>query len=634
MMRTVEMQKLRIFALRRVLPGLIASLHRIGLLEINREDFKGFEGGRPLEFYNVVSEQLVRLRAINAMLEKTSSIRKKYEPKMLEVKEALRLSKEIGIEEKLKALNSEAGVKETEANRLRNQLVVIKKLIPFIGIDFSKLETKTVSFRMGEIAPEKLSVLKEILDRELPVYNLAQPSGSKTTLILFQKTEKNVDQMLSSGGFTALEVPPGTTTPIQAKKMSESALSATESRLNEVRTELNNISKSNIGMVKDLIYSLEIEADRAEIASRFGFSRSIAVFEGWIKKKDVPAISEIVAKFSNDAMLSEIVFSHEEMPPTVLGNPKVASPFEWVTKNYSLPNYYELDPSILYMIFIPLLLGMIVGDFIYGIFAFGIAYWLAKKFQKSETMGAVTKMWLYTGFTSMFFGIVFDEWIGFHHAELFELLHEWGLPLFGPEGGFYHGLSRLNQLPLLLGITIIVGLVHLGIGFILGAINEWGHSKKHAVAKIAWIGVEIGGTLAVAAMVLSLIPAAYGTVGLVVLGISVVALFITEGMIGVLEVPGLMGNVLSYARIAVIGVVGVVIAEIINEFFAPRPSMGFYLIIAIPLFILFHLVNTFIAIFEALIQGGRLNVIEFRMKFLKGGGREFSPFALRSEVKQ
>ena len=633
-MRTVEMQKVRIFALRRVLPGLIASLHRSGLLEINQEDFKGFEGGRPLEFYNVVSEQLVRLRAINAMLEKTISIRKKTEPKMLEVNEALRLSKEIGIEEKLKALNSEAGVRETEANRLRNQLTVVGKMLPFTGIDFSKLETRTVSFRIGEIAPEKLTFLKEILDRELSIYNLAQPSGSKTALVLFQKTEKNVDQMLASGGFTPLEVPAGTTTPIQTKKNLESALSAAESRMGEIRAELSSITDSNIEKVKDLIYSLEIEADRAEIASRFGFSRSVAVFEGWIKKKDVPAISEIVAKFGNDAMLSDISFGHEEMPPTVLRNPKPAAPFEWVTKNYSLPNYYELDPSILYMIFIPLLLGMIVGDFIYGIFAFGIALWLAKKFQKSETMSAVTKMWLYTGFTSMFFGIVFDEWCGFHHAELFELLHEWGLPLIGPEGGLYHGLSRLNQLPLLLGITILVGIVHLGIGFVLGAINEWGHSKKHAAAKIAWIGVEIGGTLAVAAMVLNLLPAAYGTVGLVILGISVVALFITEGIIGVLEVPGLMGNVLSYARIAVIGVVGVVIAEIINEFFAPKPSMGFYLIIAVPLFILFHLANTFIAIFEALIQGGRLNVIEFRMKFLKGGGRGFSPFVLRSEVKQ
>jgi vacuolar-type H+-ATPase subunit I/STV1 len=33
--------------------------------------------------------------------------------------------------------------------------------------------------------------------------------------------------------------------------------------------------------------------------------------------------------------------------------------------------------------------------------------------------------------------------------------------------------------------------------------------------------------------------------------------------------------------------------------------------------------------FESLVQGGRLNIVEFRSKFLHGGGEAFTPFALK-----
>jgi V/A-type H+-transporting ATPase subunit I len=634
MMKAAEMRKVRIFALRSALPELIAALHKAGLVEIKKGEFQGMEDGRPLEFFSVVSEQLVRMRAMNAMLEKNAASKDASKREMIPTDEAVRIARELRIEEKLKALVSEAGAKESEMSRLRSQMVTIDKILPFTGVDFSRLETRTVAYRVGDIAPEKLHMLKPVLDKELGVYNVSQPVGSKTALVLYQKTGKSVDQVLAGGGFAPIEIPPGTTTPAQSRRALEKAYSEAESRLKEIRAELADMAKEYLPRVRDLIYSLGIEADRAEIASRFGFSKSMSVFEGWVMAKDVPTLSGVVAAFGDKASMSDVGFGHEEDPPVVLQNPKPAGPFEWVTKNYSLPNYYELDPSILYMIFIPILLGMIVGDFVYGVIAIFIALWLQRKFATSQTMQAVTKIWFYTGFTSMFFGLIFDEWCGFHNKELFALLHEWGLPQIGPAEGFYTGLSRLNQLPLLLGITIIVGLVHLGIGFMLGAINEWHHSKKHAAAKIAWIGVEVGGTFAIASLVLNLMPSVYGMVGLGIFLVSTIALALTEGVIGVIEIPGLMGNVLSYMRIAVIGVVGVVIAEIINEFFAPKPSMGIFVIVAIPIFIAFHLANSFIAIFEALIQGGRLNVIEFRMKFLKGGGKEFVPFALRSEAKQ
>jgi V/A-type H+-transporting ATPase subunit I len=184
----------------------------------------------------------------------------------------------------------------------------------------------------------------------------------------------------------------------------------------------------------------------------------------------------------------------------------------------------------------------------------------------------------------------------------------------------------------LVGLTAFVGMIHLAFGFAIGAINEWKHNKKHAMAKIAWIGVEIG-------MLLTLLPAiglvampALMYAGLAVLVISVIALAITEGILGIIELPGLLGNILSYTRIAAIGIVGIVIAEILlNQFVIPLPEHGIFALLLLPLFLLLHVVNAFIAMFESLVQGGRLNIVEFRSKFLHGGGEIFVPFSVKKE---
>jgi V/A-type H+-transporting ATPase subunit I len=626
MFRAAEMRKVRVFALRTALPELIAALHNEGIVEITRGGFTGLDEGRPLEFFSVVSEQLVRMRAINAILVKYASKKHDGTGKLLGAEAAVGQARSIGIEDKLKGLVAEMAAKDSEMARLRAQMAVVDRLLPFSGIDFSRLETRTLAYSVGDVKAEKLASLKGVLERDLADYNLVQPAGSRTALLLYKKGGSNPVQALSAAGFEPIEIPAGTTTPAQTRAALEKAYSDAQARVKEAGAELASISDANLGKVHGIIRSLEVEADRAEVTSGFGFSRSMAVFEGWVLKSHEQKLAQVVAKFGDKATMSEVKFGHDEQPPVVLANPALAGPFEFITKSYSMPNYYELDPTIFYAIGLMVIMGMIIGDVVYGIATVLFSMWLIKKFQKSYVMSNVSKIWLYGGFSAMAFGLLFDEWAGFHQNELFELLRSWGLP--APESALWEGFNRMENIQLLVALTAGIGLVHLFLAFLIGAYSEWGHNKKHAAAKIAWIGVEVGGVLALGAMAFGLLPALYGTVGLALVGISVLALAVTEGITGLLELPGLVGNILSYARIAAIGVAGVALAELINQYFAPNPAMGLFIIVAIPLFLALHFANMVLAIFEALIQGGRLNIIEFRYKFLHGGGREFAPFSL------
>jgi V/A-type H+-transporting ATPase subunit I len=124
----------------------------------------------------------------------------------------------------------------------------------------------------------------------------------------------------------------------------------------------------------------------------------------------------------------------------------------------------------------------------------------------------------------------------------------------------------------------------------------------------------------------------------VVLALSIVGLVMTEGVIAAVEIPSLLGNVMSYLRIAAVGVGGVIIAEAINELLMPRldfspAGIAVFIIMAV-LYLAMHLAACMLVMFEALVHGARLNVVEFFGKFYKGGGVRFAPFSVRRNYTQ
>ena len=90
---------------------------------------------------------------------------------------------------------------------------------------------------------------------------------------------------------------------------------------------------------------------------------------------------------------------------------------------------------------------------------------------------------------------------------------------------------------------------------------------------------------------------------------------------GPLELLGTIGNVLSYLRIAAIGLASVYLARVANELGAAAPIWLGILIAA-----LFHALNLALGTFSPTIQALRLHYVEFFSKFYDEGGDEFRPF--------
>src|SRR5690606_20980931 len=111
-----------------------------------------------------------------------------------------------------------------------------------------------------------------------------------------------------------------------------------------------------------------------------------------------------------------------------------------------------------------------------------------------------------------------------------------------------------------------------------------------------------------------LTPAIAGViVGVVVLGSSLGWLGLIMGPI---EFIGLIGNVLSYLRIAAIGLASVYLAKVANDV----AGMAGSIIVGILIAVLVHALNVALAAFSPTIHSLRLHYVEFFRKFYESGG--------------
>ena len=115
-------------------------------------------------------------------------------------------------------------------------------------------------------------------------------------------------------------------------------------------------------------------------------------------------------------------------------------------------------------------------------------------------------------------------------------------------------------------------------------------------------------------------PAIVGMIiGIVLLGASLGWLGI---LMGPIEFISLIGNILSYLRIAAIGLASVYLAKVAND----MAGMVGNLIVGVIVAVLIHALNLVMGAFSPTIHSLRLHYVEFFRKFYESGGRPYQPF--------
>jgi V/A-type H+-transporting ATPase subunit I len=277
----------------------------------------------------------------------------------------------------------------------------------------------------------------------------------------------------------------------------------------------------------------------------------------------------------------------------------------------SWPSRDGLDPTGLMALALPILFGVMVGDVVYGALLIAVAWGLRWRRPRASLVGQVARVLALGGGWTIVFGVLYGEALG-------SLGHSLGMPALW----FYRGGPTALE-PLLL-FSLAVGLFHVVVGLLLAVWTALrGHHPRQLASKSGTL-LTLGGLFGLAGVTAAGFPDALLTPAVAALVVGVVVACASQGALGLLLGPlgllGTLGNVLSYLRLAAVGLASTYLAEVANQLGSRGP-----LLLGLLVATLFHALNLALAAFSPMVQALRLHYVEFFGQFHEGGGRLFAP---------
>ncbi len=398
----------------------------------------------------------------------------------------------------------------------------------------------------------------------------------------------------------------------------EDRISGLPVRLKAARVELDDLLRPHEPEWRTLLAGLRAELEQLDAAVLVGETDHTFVAAYWLPKKEVSHLrEELEARIGSEVLVEELkVNRYDEKMPVLMHNQKVARPFEGLVKFLDLPNPGTLDPTGLMTLFLPLIFGAMVGDVVYGALLFVGALFIKRRITEPGMIRDLGSVMLIGSVWAVIFGVIFGEALGNLGKNL--LGYDWALWFYRPEG----------LVPLLI-FAIALGATHVVLGLVLGIWQGWQEQHRGEVAERLGTLLAIVGVFGIAGLASGMLPAGVVTPSIAGIIVGLVLIMVANGRMGLLmgplELIGALGNILSYLRIAAVGLASAYLAIVANEFAVAAPIW-----IGVVIAALFHTLNLALAGFSPMIQAMRLHYVEFFSKFYSGGGKAFRAFGART----
>ncbi len=421
----------------------------------------------------------------------------------------------------------------------------------------------------------------------------AEVEGKVVAVVLTDRVE-DFKKFAYDEGFNILRLPEGGLRALSQE------IERLERELQEAQKELNSRLEKFRGLLskakayaKDRLALLAVKERFAE-AGRFTFT-----LRGWVLEADAPKLAQALEPLASVEFRKPQKREYHRVP-VKLKNWGIFKPFEALIELYQPPVYGTFDPTWTLWAFFPFYFGFMLGDVGYGLLALLIFLFL----YRFKAVRDFAKIYIWAALWTIFFGFLYGEFFG-----------ELGTVL-GMKWIWFH---RLHDVQTILVAALVFGVVQVLFGIALGILNNLrlGH-PKHAL-------FELGRLVGILGL--------FGTIGGAVSGVKPVLvtgavllvlafpLLLIEGFVGPLEMLSAVGNMMSFVRLAAIGLASAILATIANSFYLKIPVVVFALVVTL----LFHSLNTVLGIFDPTIQGLRLQYVEFFSKFYVPGGKAFKP---------
>lgn len=619
------MMKVTVIGPQSVMDKAIRELHRLRVVHITDHQKGELDIGSPFQKADKLSELLTAARAVSSALgisgkkELSNGFRAVGVKNMAELEKAM---KKLKLKVSEIADGSKAAADEIKKISLKEQQLASIQKLGLSPDAFSGY--RSISHFFGTVTDAQR--LRESLLAVTDKFELfsAEDKGKGVDkghplIALFIESGKRNEaaDLLASQGFAEIQLSEIRETTGSVVAALEAVAKKKERLQKQVESGRVALARLAVKWNDFLLLSEQLisgELEKAEAPLKFAVTKNAFIVQGWVPLSALENLESNLGRVTGERIFVEAEPPHHGEPvPVKLDNPKPARPFEFFMSLYALPRYDEIDPTLFMFVTFPLFFGLILGDVGYGLVTFFLLLWLKEKMPGSAKLVNVI---VPAAVASVFFGFLFGEVFGFEGAFGFE---------------FPHLISRTHDVNGMLLIAFAIGLLHINLGFVLGFLNELRHKGlfRAFAAKLSWIILQVGVALVALAMAGKLNIPVY--VGIAVAVASVILIYIGESMRGMVEIPGLLSNLMSYTRLAAVGLSSVELALVINGL-AGQVSHSGAAGIAFGVLILFigHTINLALGLLGSFLHSMRLHYVEFFTKFFEGGAFPFRPFGSKT----
>lgn len=524
-----------------------------------------------------------------------------------------------------------------EKKKISSELAKIEKTIAEAEIYASvesplKLEnTAHVRFTLGAIPP----AAKDKFISEAGGFSLVSYKFISDGLIMVaaHKAEADkADALLQNFDFVKC--------PFDDGRTGAEIYSSLQARREALRTELQKNAeelfalRENIRNLKIYCDHVTFELEKAELNEKLLSTEATFLLEAYVPTEAENTVREALGGVSSAVYFEFSEPSDDEMPPTLLKNNRVVKNFEAVTNMYSAPNSREFDPNTVMAFFYSVFLGFIMADIGYGLMMIlGGSFLKLKNGRKQNMAGSLGGVFAIGGIFTVIWGVLFNSFFGFAILP-FKVMPD----LQGAEMSW--SLAGIN-VPALLIISMLIGVVQIFAGYICRAVQCWRRGKilDGIFDGVVWAVFSVGVGLAIAGFVEQFNIPVLATVGGIIAGASLLVAILTAGrhekLLGKFTkgfgsaygVINYASDILSYARLYGLMLAGAVIADIITSNSVNLIASGnvVFIILGVAIMVIGHVFNLAIGLLGAYIHDARLQYVEFYGRFYEGEGELFTP---------
>jgi len=475
---------------------------------------------------------------------------------------------------------------------------------------------------------------------------------SETLIYLVAKIEDQeiIESTVRDGGGKIIAIPEEDLSSREFLDVAGDRIHSLEEELGKINGEIESKTRENLEKLVLLREALLAENERLSVLEKACEAKYVTLIEGWIPESNVESTTAELKQNVGYVFIDARDPEQAEEPPTKLRNPTGFKPFQTIVNLFGIPKYREWDPTPVIAYSFAFFFGLMLADVVYAIFIILFAKVVLPRFV-DDPQAEGSKLFQRLLYISSGFGLIMGLLTGSYLGNFYAFFGIESLALSkGIAGIFEDALSFIV-------FALIIGFIHVNIAHVLALIKGIKEGQKSVVpgraglfllqvAAIPWIMHSLFN------MDIPLLTAQMYSILLYVVLLSIILIVISSlmergaflgGIFWLFDITGLLGDIMSYCRLAGVGLATYylafcfnLMARLLSDMIPAGPAGVVHLVLGTLVFILIlfvgHVINMLLTGISCFVHSLRLCFVEFLLKFHEGGGREYSPFRLRKRT--